>query len=53
MDRVIVEINGFRHRMVKTKCGGDLCKKCSLQPYCPDTIDRPCVGMNTRFVSTK
>ena len=50
MVNVIVEIDGVRHRKVKTKCSGDLCQKCSLKPYCHDIIDTPGTGMNTRFV---
>lgn len=53
MANIIVEIDGVRHRKVKSKASGDLCQKCSLQPFCPDIIDTPCTGMNTRFVKAR
>lgn len=49
MAHVIVEIDGTRHKMVKTRVGGDLCKRCSLLTSCGIVIDHPCAGVNTYF----
>lgn len=41
MTKVIVEIDGKRHRLVKDKKDIDCSKDCSLRDYCytqPDTI---------------
>jgi len=51
--KVIVEINGIRHKMVKSRVGGDLCKRCSLFSECNNTISNPCIGVNTYFMRDK
>lgn len=53
MANVIVEINGVRHKLVKTRCSGNVCSQCSLEGFCPDIIATPCVGMNTRFMKER
>jgi len=47
--KVILEIDGVRHRLVSSKLGGDLCEKCSIKDYCGDTLGNPCMGMNSYF----
>ena len=49
MAHVVVEINGVRHEMVKTRNGGDLCKRCSIESECKHEIDTHCIGMNSYF----
>jgi len=47
--KIIVEIDGVRHKMVETAIGGDLCKKCSITNECKNLIGIPCVGVRTYF----
>ncbi len=44
-NRIFVEINGNRYRLVKgrTNCN---CEKCDIQKYCSSIIGSPCLSPN-------
>ncbi len=44
MTKVVVEIDGVRHRMVKGRTPRDCCQKCSLRKACCKKIGSPCLG---------
>ena len=52
--KIIVEIDGERHRLVKGRKSytGSVCVKCSLFSACGEIIDAPCEG-NVYFVKEK
>lgn len=41
--KIIVEINGERHRHVKSRKVQDLCAICSIEKYCSKNIGSPCL----------
>lgn len=47
--KVIVEINGTRHRMIKGRKHVDPCSKCSLEKYCTKIVGSPCLGSYDYF----
>lgn len=47
--KVIVEIDGVRHKMVKNKVK-DPCNACSLSKLCTKKIGSPCLGGNDHFI---
>lgn len=47
--KVIVEIDGVRHKMVKNKVK-DPCNACSLSKLCANKIGSPCLGGNDHFI---
>jgi hypothetical protein len=49
MAHVIVEIDGIRHKLVKTKCS-DVCETCSIQGACNVVISTPCMKMKEHFI---
>ena len=50
--KVIVEINGVRHKMVKGKVK-DTCFACSLNKLCSEKIGSPCLGANDHLILEK
>lgn len=56
--KVIVEINGVRHKLIKTRSGRP-CEKCSLNTFkseictCGNIIHAPCIRFNTHFRKCK
>lgn len=49
MAHVIVEIDGIRHKLVKTKCS-DVCGTCSIEGACTNIIGSPCLGVKEHFI---
>ncbi len=47
--KVIVEINGVRHRMIRGRNNVDPCSKCSLEKYCTKIVGSPCLGSYDYF----
>ena len=50
--KIIVEIDGVRHRMIKSK-EKYTCKVCSLNKFCANNIGCPCTGKNDLFILEK
>lgn len=42
--KVIIEINGVRHYMVRGRNNVDPCSKCSLEKHCTKIIGSPCLS---------
>lgn len=51
--KIVVEIDGVRHRMVNSRLGGNLCDKCSISNECGKIIDTPCFGVRSYFKKEK
>ena len=52
--KIIIEIDGKRHRMVRGKVSGDMCSKCSLaNGLCTKVMDPPCLNSLDYFVKEK
>ena len=53
--KIIVEIDGERHRMVSGRAGriGNICSKCSLVDLCSEEIGSPCLDSRDYFVKEK
>ena len=47
MKKIIIEVDGVRHKMVRTKTPN--CHNCSLSKVCNNTDWYPCKGSNTQF----
>lgn len=47
--KVIVEINGVRHKMVNSRVK-DVCSACSLNELCSNKIGSPCYNRYEHFV---
>ena len=47
--KVIVEINGTRHRMVRGRDSIGCCAKCSIEKQCTKVIGSPCLGAYNFF----
>lgn len=47
--KVIVEINGVRHKMVHSRVK-DVCHACSLNKLCANKIGSPCLNRDDHFV---
>jgi len=47
--KVIVEINGVRHYMIRGRNNADPCFKCSLEKYCNKIIGSPCLSLFDYF----
>ena len=55
-NKIVIEINGERHRLVrgrKTKKTSSICAKCSLQRYCTKIIGSVCNDNYDYFVKEK
>ena len=50
--KVIVEIDGVRHKMVRTKAT-DPCSACSIEKICGYKIGSPCYSFNEHFILEK
>lgn len=48
--KVIIEINGVRHRLVRGRYVKDYCEKCSLEKECASIIGSPCLHVFDYFV---
>lgn len=42
--KVIVEIDGIRHRMFRGRNNVDPCSKCSLEKHCTKIVGSPCLS---------
>lgn len=51
--KIIVEIDGKRHRLVKSRKGGNLCEICSIEMYCTKNIGSPCLDSGDYFKHEK
>lgn len=51
--KIIIEIDGKRHRMVRGKVSGDMCSKCSLADLCTEVVGSPCLDSLDYFVIDK
>lgn len=51
--KIIVEIDGERHRMVRGKVSGKTCSKCSLADLCSEVVGSPCLHSWDYFVKEK
>ena len=47
--KVIVEINGVRHKMVHNRVN-DVCDECSLIEFCTRKIGSPCLNRDDHFI---
>lgn len=50
--KIIVEIDGIRHKMVRNKVK-DPCRACSLNKFCTNNVGSPCIGKNDHFILEK
>lgn len=51
--KVIVEIDGVRHKMVRTRKRSDTCVNCSLEKVCTYVVDSACLSGYYRFRKCK
>ena len=47
--KVILEIDGIRHRMVRGRKNAEPCSKCSLEKQCTNIVGSPCLSLYEYF----
>lgn len=47
--KVVIEIDGIRHRPVSSRKIKNACSVCSLAKFCPDIIGSPCCSVINYF----
>ena len=53
MRKIVFEIDGERHKMVRTRKNTDSCCVCSLREYCKTYLGNPCYGNKNHFIKER